>query len=298
MQSCVFPIFHLLSPPLCFRVRFLYTTVHFNRTASNDWPEWYARSASQIDTQLTANGYSNYRILTGGILGPEVNDSCSPVQTTPTSTPNISFAKHGITWAEDTLHVAESHLGISVHPYGDTTNQPYYFTNFRKFNPSLPIDPCSDLYQMLVEWRTHDRFQNLPIFFTETNWTAAPAATHDCYNFPGNGPGCSQFENGQVTSYLVDLFTWLRDRGYTGAGGAIRVLWFRPADDATNGAGQLGLYDSSGNNKYFNPAQTDPSWDNALVKCPAIPSLLNTYTSMATVYTSLVSTACYDSHGN
>ena len=266
------------------------------------WPDFYAFSASAIYQQLTQSGYTNFRILTGGILSPQVTDNCSPVTTLdalgqPVTTPNIRFAYHAITEAEDNQHVPESYLGISIHPYGYTTNQMYYFNNWSKFQPKL-TSPCTDLYQMLVEWRTHSRFQNLPIVFSETNWTSDPNNSRDCGAPTGNFPLCSPVENGLITSYLVDLFTWLRDRGYTGPGGAIRVLWFRPADDASPGAGHLGLYDKDGNLKTFNPSTTDPQFDNTLRTCPANPSLLNRYVSMAQVYTFVVGAACYDSHGN
>jgi len=136
--------------------------------------------------------------------------------------------------------VPVSALAVGVHPYHYNTSDYNYWRNYyteygysntNTFNQ--PAGPCGDLGLMLNTWL--NSLSGEPVIFTEDNWTSNGAVT----------PDCSQ-DDGCDGTYLVDLFTWLKDHGYTNSGSSpIRVMWYRGADDGSGGH-TLGIYTPNG----------------------------------------------------
>ena len=248
----------------------------------------------------------NFRALTGGMLAPDPSPTYAGdcgLSPAPGHVRPIDIAHDAIIAAEG-AGLVEANLGLSVHPYGYTTNQQYYWKNY-KVKYGQTTANCQDLYQMLANWRTHADFGNLPIFLSETNWSSDPKNTVQCSGNFETPPGCSIAEYGLESSYLVDQFTWFFDRGYVGAGGSIRVMWYHGADglgSQTRSPGG-GLYLNDGNPKVFNPQPTVYA-STTLDYCPRGTSLQQPFVGMSTVYSFLAhyytgsGGACYDSHGN
>ena len=272
-----------------------------------DYTSFFAEGAQALH-QFLPPAFQNFRALTGGLLNPDPSPNYAQgCAVTGGGERTAQYAADAIYAAEgQPFNVPEANLGLSIHPYGYTTNQPYYWYNYKgKYGQTTST--CTDLYQTLANWRTYPGFSNLPIFLSETNWSSDPKATVQCIPQPQSPPGCSIVEYGLESSYLVDQFTWFFDRGYIGAGGSIRVMWYHGADGVQSGdrAPGGGLYLTSGSPKVFFPSPTGyPGADTGLVRCPKDPSLLQPVADMPTAYGFLAhyytgsGGACYDSHGN
>lgn len=235
----------------------------------------FYQAAMGIYTALNTRGVSNFTILTGGMTSPTVSYAAlcaDPPRNPRLKTYNIDIAIAAINAAIITGGVPATNLGFAVHPYGYTTvendKNPQrwkwwrsYFTRYpdndstlnRRRGPGV----CRDLQAMLKLWtdpNSHSRTvklqtaRRLPVIFTEDNWADQPGyTTVPCSDITVGGcPG----------TYLVDLFTWLKDNKLAAnpAQSQIRVLWFRGANSTSRPPAAdalLGIYNSDGTNKPF-----------------------------------------------
>lgn len=226
------------------------------------------RAAAQ-GVQAAMGSATKYRVLTAGMLQPTALVTCTtglPYGSTRHSYTNLDMATGAINAAEAGPDpVPAAHLGVSVHPYKYTTPEvAAYWRNYYYWGNGY-IGACFDLKNMIQTWTT--AFPDLPLFFTESNWSDQPAAAIHCTNYVS----CEG-------SYVVDLFTWLHDKGYDDPRTShLRVTFFRGADADLS----LGLFGARGNDK--------PFWTGY---CP-LDSAAAGWKSLVSVFTSLISSPCY-----
>jgi len=223
--------------------------------SANNWT-WYAgafaNAAAALNNALRQKGYASYHIITEGMAAP----TASPLQSqcsdgsnfANNNYNNINIASQAIADAAN-KGVPLSVLAAGVHPYHyNTPNNGTYWRNYYTEYPGYTGDgiftyntyagPCGGLSQMLNTWL--NSLSGEPVIFTEDNWTQNTSATPDC----GSEPGCEG-------TYLVDLFTYLKDSAsyYTNPqASSIRVMVYRGADDGS-GTHQLGIYTPGGASK-------------------------------------------------
>ena len=143
-----------------------------------DYPAFFGYGAQLLRHYLIFkpiySQFTNFRVLTGGIFHPTpfTGSTSPPIYCTDPAVrdgngqqlPNVTLAYNAVSTAESaTWNIPESYLGVSVHPYGYTTNQQYYWWNYltianRPGNPNPfyfvhTYSPCNDLYQMLSTFR-------------------------------------------------------------------------------------------------------------------------------------------------
>jgi len=212
----------------------------------------FANIASGLYQALQQTGYTNYHIVTAGMAAPTASpyaSQCSdPTNFDNNNYQNISVASEAISDAVN-RGVPLTALAAGVHPYHyNTPNNGTYWRNYYTEYPGYTGDgiftynayagPCGDLSQMLDTWL--NSLSGVPVIFTEDNWTQNTNSTPDC----GSEPGCEG-------TYLVDLFTYLKDSAsyYTNPqASSIRVMVYRGADDGS-GTHQLGIYTPGGASK-------------------------------------------------
>lgn len=234
------------------------------------YPDVFAAAVSALMGVLKPAGYTNYRIMPGGVLGPTGGPSC---QTSHDLTPfgqNILLVQRAIYAAEYASGRYDpdvrAHLAVAVHPY--QYGMPG-FSNFAQYVAAARTDyvnasGCRRLDNMLGFWKTGfpvpasgsdlsgyggsmiDTLLGLPLFFTEVNWNGKGFMDSDGKTDDVQ----ADWQPNNKGSYLVDLFTWLNDSQYNTGDpdrSPLRVLWFDGADfdDAHAGGGLLGIYDAN-----------------------------------------------------
>lgn len=149
--------------------------------------------------------YTNYHILTGGVIAPTTALQNCPNSLTINTIPSaiLDAQYYGI------YSVPASHLGVAVHPYSYATNEGGYWRNY----VHSYITACADLDSMIVNWT--GEFAGMPVMITEINYTSL-----------------APYDNTQEGMYLIDLFTWLYDHlGYQYMiSYPVRLIWFTGAD--------------------------------------------------------------------
>jgi hypothetical protein len=226
------------------------------------------RAAAQ-GIQAAMGRATKYRVLTAGMLQPTALVTCTygmPYAGSRPNYTNLDMATEAITSAEAAPDpVSPLHLGVSVHPYKYNTPEVTTFWRNYYYWGNGYAGACFNLNNMIQTWTS--RFPGLPIFFTETNWSDQPTAAKRCINY-----------NSCEGSYLVDLLTWLHDKGYDNPRSSpLRVTYFRGADADLS----LGLYGDRGNDK--------PFWTGY---CPLAPAA-NGWKSLASVFGALLNGPCY-----
>lgn len=245
----------------------------------------YGTIAAALNQLLPQKGYPHFRILTGGMLLPTASTDqllCSdPNNPANNNTANYYDAQRAINNAIN-RGVYPSVLGAAVHPYHYNTDESNYWRNYYTEYGYYIGDganvynhyagPCGDMNLMLSTWFTLPG--NVPVIFTEVNWTsnADPSTAN-------SGPNCS-LDAGCDGTYLVDLFTWLRDHNDADPNNSpVRVMWYRGAD---RGSGhQLGIFTPNGAGKqiYLNACNQS--------------TINNGQSSIDNDYYSLRTAACY-----
>lgn len=257
------------------------------------YSDLFKAAAQGLQTELAKYGYTNYHIITGGMLNPTaVHDpTCED-----TTKPYPGFPPfYNIDWAKQAIQAATAagitNLAVGVHPYHYNTTNMYYFRNFYALG-NKPANPCGYIDKMINMWSgIHSGSQTVPIFFTEDNWS-----DHPC---PDHGPvftGCKACPTSTVDAcegtYLVDLFTYMKDKYFPTTKGTdrFRVLWYRGADaldtyvppKAPPDAGAwTGIYRYSGSPKFAYIGQ-----------CPKVKNVVGT-PAISQDYLNLRYQACY-----
>lgn len=234
--------------------------------------------------------FSNYRILTGGMLQPTatVNQSSPGQQGTLSSKPCTDFAGQvNINEARQAIQAgvskfgstqAQAHLGVAVHPYKYDTSDTYYWRNYYTSYPAATSPPlgyqlnynhyrgvCFDLGYMLHQWydSVYLTVAGMPKMWTEDNYSDAPYSA-ETQSTCGDITGCEG-------TYLVDLMTWLYDKNWADpTTSPIRVAWFDGVDYYDQGTLQpFGIYSldpSPGSQKFVTitacPQQTSAQGRN------------------------------------
>jgi len=194
---------------------------------------------------------------------------------------NYSVAQDALTAALK-MGVAPEHLGIAVHPYhyntSDTSTWHDYYgpvgiafngdqvkvvTGYgsdeakRRLAPDLGPQPfnventyagtCGDLGGMLTLWTEpihygRNQYQ-LPLVFTEDNWTTNSTAAGGAANTP------SVVQAYLDGAYLVDFMSWMNVWTRNHRDKPVRVLWYRGSDSGEQKVYNLGLYSPGGGEK-------------------------------------------------
>ncbi len=215
----------------------------------------FATAAAYLSAALNSrngNNTSPYRILTGGMASATAQATGCPDiggNKQPTGQVNIQLANNGITTAEGYPdYVPSSRLGEAVHAYHYNTDEyPTFWKNYMDSSVgNRYAGSCGNLQSMINLW-SNTYFPNLPLVFTEDNWSDQP-----CTHSSTCGTDCKVSIVTCEGTYLVDLFTWLQDKSYTEAAtSSLRLTWFRGNDVPGSAGGPLGVWDYSGREKYF-----------------------------------------------
>jgi len=226
----------------------------------------FAAAAHGLQASMTAGAPSGsmYRILTGGMFDPAATAKTGKGTACMTGLDNNAstaiLATRAITGAEEPTSsqkaqlfniptgptVPASHLGLGIHPYGDTTRDGYWRNYFRDGGKPKK-NPCMDLGGVIRRWSAIPG--NLPIVFTEEDYD--PRGTP--YDIHGNPT-----DTNPEGAFLVDLFTWLygHDAQYhvrTPSASRLRVLWFTGVDKPV-APYYVGLYTQDGSPKTMTKA--------------------------------------------
>lgn len=218
----------------------------------------------------SAMGHSTkYRVLTAGMITPTALVTCTTALPYPSLRPNytnLDMAADAIAAAARGPHaVPLSHLGVSVHPYKYNTPEVKLFWRNYYYWGTKYSGACFNLNNLIDTWT--QRFPDLPIFFTESNWSDQPQAARHCTNLTA----CEG-------TYMIDLFTWLHHHGYDNPRAShLRVTFFRGADADLS----LGLFGYHGSDK--------PFWTGY---CPLAPAAAG-WKALVTTFTTLTTTPCY-----
>lgn len=242
----------------------------------------FATAAPALNTALNNNGLPNGRILTGGVIAP-VSGYCGGT--------NDQIMQQAISAAE-TNGVAQGRLGVAVHPYGYTTRDNGQWQNY-KGQLGRTTTTCTDLGFTINRWAYND-FPNLPVFFTEINFSSSPT---DWNNYSNNRSGEAQ--NG-ADAYAADLVTYLDDFGDANVSTSqIRSLWFTGVEFPNNPDNKNGLYTQSASEKFPSTVstntqgQTFPGLASGLI-CPNRGGLNGQLNNLSYTYVTLIQQGpCY-----
>ncbi len=249
--------------------------------STNNWTGYggaFANAAAALTTALQQKGYTNYRIITEGMAAPTASPDQSQCNNTSSGNfanenyNNISIASEAIADAAN-KGVSLSVLAAGVHPYHYNTSESTYWRNYinnGQYGHNQYAGPCGDLGLMLNTWL--NSLSGVPVIFTEDNWTSNAANTPDC---------SSDQYTGCEGTYIADLFTYLKDTGYTNVlSSPIRVAVYRGADD-NSGGHPLGLYQDGTTRKEIQLKACNNNGIN------------NAQTSIDNIYYQLRNAACY-----
>ena|GEM_PF-1335586 len=217
----------------------------------------FAQVAYNLNLGLSASpAFPWYRILVGGLLFPmaipQVSNACATHQPHPLPT-SLPDAQAVVAAAEGAPYkVPQSVLGVAVHPYGFTSSIP----TDEWPNTGLMPDACTGIDTMLQSINYYQQLAGVPVIFSEMNYVSGTPAM--AANLEGN--------------YLLALANYLYlkcdltylsgcvDQWATPSEAQIRVLWFSGQDWPTVDPAtklpvtfQSGLFNSSGNEKPYNP---------------------------------------------
>jgi hypothetical protein len=202
--------------------------------------------------------------------------------TDPGGQVNSPLAGNAITTAEGAGYRVDSkYLGVAVHPHKYNINEydggTGYWRNYFGAGNTYNTNGCFDLGTMINLWSSAI-FAGLPLAFTEDNWV-----DRACVQGTNCGSTCTQDTTTCEGTYLVDLFTWLSDHGYTNPASPLRVMWFTSFDfTADDGFHPLGLYGGAppaGDKAFSVPIPpSNKCLDNAQVQ--GFQSLANGYTQL------------------
>ncbi len=234
----------------------------------------FAKEAQALQAAMSSQSQHKYWILTGSILNPEANTdryACGLQTKGPVAEAN--FDNYSI--AQDALNaaikagVAPGHLGIAIHPYHYNTSDTFRWHDY--YGPievahhqgqviaghsankvkHLDVvnhyaDKCSDLGTMMDLWTQpirygHHQYQ-LPLVFTEDNWTTNGSAGAGAANTP------TEVQSYLDGAYLVDFMSWMNIWARNHRDKPVRVLWYRGSDSGEGGY-NLGLYYPGGGEK-------------------------------------------------
>ncbi len=216
----------------------------------NNYQYVFGIVAQALQSKLNSYGFTNYHILTSGMLNPTAYFNSTGSCTAPGNDVNVADASNAIIKAENDYGVSAARLGVAVHPYHYNTNESGYWQNYyTQYRGTSGTNgyagACGDLLGMYQLWE--GLFSGMPLVFTEDNWSDHPADHINGCTGTSCNPTCSD-SSGCEGAYLVDLFTWLTDHGVSESNSNVRVLVYRGADkDVT-----LGIYQINGNEKTVN----------------------------------------------
>ncbi len=210
------------------------------------------KALKRRDGRVAAADASKFRATTSGMLYPQTTGytgACLAKDKNSSGAFNLHYAVDAVGLAESSAYgLGSGNLAVAVHPYTYATQagQGYWRNYYAPHNGQQNHWPeqCRDLKGMINLWRGTSTLSQLPLVFTEDNWSAAAG---------GVSKDCSDTTYCEG-AYLVDLFTWLDQNHYNDPSTSpLRIAWYR-GSDPQGATIPIGLYDRIGQEKRVNIA--------------------------------------------
>lgn len=96
----------------------------------NNYQYVFGIVAQALQSKLNSYGFTNYHILTSGMLNPTAYFNSTGSCTAPGNDVNVADASNAIIKAENDYGVSAARLGVAVHPYHYNTNESGYWQNY------------------------------------------------------------------------------------------------------------------------------------------------------------------------